>query len=98
MPNIKSAKKRMRQNEKRRLHSRRYIAASGTYEKKIRKFLLDNNLEQAKATFRLFTAIMDKAGKKKIIHKNKASRKKSQLATLINSIGKPGSEKSKDEQ
>ncbi|RME92402.1 MAG: 30S ribosomal protein S20 [Candidatus Hydrogenedentota bacterium] len=83
MPNIKSAKKRMRQNEKRRMANRAKKSAVRTAEKKLRKAIQAGNLEEAKEHYRVFTSLIDRAAKRNIFHKNTAARKKSRLAKLI---------------
>ena len=83
MPNIKSAIKRARQNEKRKSINRAKKSSVRTAEKSIRKAVQEKNLEAANTFFRKFTALMDKAAKTNIYHKNTASRKKSRLAKLI---------------
>jgi ribosomal protein S20 len=42
------------------------------------------DLELAKKELNLFASVADKAGKKNVIHKNKASRLKGRLAKSIN--------------
>ena len=83
MPNIQSAKKRMRQNIKRREQNRNKKAAVRTYEKKLRTFVGENKLDEAKEAYRVFTSLIDRAAKRNIYHKNTASRKKSRLAQFI---------------
>lgn len=83
MPNIKSAKKRMRQNTKRRARNRAKKTAIRTCEKKIRKLTQEKNLDKAKETLGVFYSLLDKAAKTNLIHKNTASRKKSRLTQLV---------------
>ena len=84
MPNIKSAKKRLRQNEKKRLQNRQKKSSIRTAEKAIRKNVESKNWEEAESHYRIFSKLIDRAAKINIFHKNTASRKKSRLALLIN--------------
>ncbi len=83
MPNIKSAKKRERQNKKRNEQNSQKKSTIRTFEKRIRKSLVEDNLEQASQFFSIFTSLIDKSAKSKFIHKNKANRKKSRMARLL---------------
>ncbi len=84
MPITRSAKKALRQNEKKNAQN---IKTKKNYKdivKNIRELVLENkNKEAEKLLPRAYKAI-DKAAKKGIIKKNTASRKKSRLTKLIN--------------
>ena len=87
MANHKSALKRARQNESRRLRNK----SSRTTVKKPVKDLrtaANNNENKESAVKRLDTAksVIDKAAKKGIIHKRTAARKISRLSKLVNSV------------
>jgi len=84
MPNIQSAIKRARQNEKRRAHNASIKSAMRTAMKKVEKHLQNNDIEAAKQAFAIATKKLDKAANKKIIHKNTAARHKQRLAKKIN--------------
>ena len=81
MPNIQSAKKRVKVSEKKNLR----IVKSGM-RTSIRKFDAavaadpTNASEQLSAT----SAVIDKAAAKGVIHKNAANRKKARLAKQLN--------------
>ena len=83
MANHKSALKRIRANEAKRLRNRFYLKTTRTFEKKLRK-----TTDKAAATELLskVTAMLDKLAKKNIIHKNKAANHKSKLAKYVNSL------------
>lgn len=88
MANIKSAIKRNKQNEKRRIRNRIYRGKARTFIRDARIAILDENLEEAReATLRAVSAL-DKATEKGILHKNNVARCKSrlmkQLANLEN--------------
>ena len=86
MPNIKSAIKRARQNEKRRQHNASQRSALRTAVKAVEAAIANNNLEEAKKAFQIATKKLDKAVTKGLIHKNAAARKKSRLAKKINAL------------
>lgn len=80
MPHTKNAEKRLRQNEKRRLHNRAVIKA---IRLQIRAF--DDALKggDAMAEYKKAAKKLDKAAAKRVIHPNSAARKKSQLARKL---------------
>lgn len=79
MANHKSALKRIRQNEKRRLYNRTYRSRARTFVKKARVSLADGDLEAAREDTRLAVQDLDKAASRGVIHRNNASRRKSRL-------------------
>ena len=81
MPHTKSAKKRVRQNLKRRLHNRYYAKTTRTFIKKLRKA---HTYEEAMALYPKVASMIDKLAKRHIIHPNKADRLKSRLMKYIN--------------
>lgn len=83
MANIQSARKRIRQNEKRRLHNRRYTAAARTYIKSARKLIEEGELEQAEEAVRLASKTLDKAARKRVIHPRNAARRKGRLMSAL---------------
>ncbi|OQY29627.1 MAG: 30S ribosomal protein S20 [Chloroflexota bacterium] len=85
---LKSSKKRIRQNEKRRERNRRYLSSSRTLVKKAKIAIADGNLEQAKEATILATQSLDKAAAKGVIHKNNASRRKSRLMKSLVALEK----------
>ncbi len=84
MANIKSAAKRARQSEKRRIHNRYYRTTARTYVKRARAQIAGNELEDAEATIQEAVKALDKAAQKKIIHPNNAARRKSRLMQALN--------------
>ncbi len=87
MPNIASAKKRTRQNEKRRLKNQAQKSAIRTQEKKVRILVAEKKLEEAQKAQVQLSSLVDKAAKKNLVHKNAASRKKSRIALLVKKAG-----------
>ncbi|MDR2084693.1 MAG: 30S ribosomal protein S20 [Bacteroidales bacterium] len=83
MANHKSALKRIRQNEKRRLH-RRYYAK--TMRNAVKKFRLLTDKAEAVEKLPQMCSMLDKMASKKIIHKNKAANLKSKLTHKVNTL------------
>ncbi len=79
MANIKSAIKRNKQNEKRRLRNRVYRGRARTFVQKARVAIDSNNPEEAKKATLEAVRELDRAAEKGIIHKNNAARRKSRL-------------------
>lgn len=84
MANTKSALKRARQNERRRLHNRVYRSAARTYVKKVRRLIEEGDLDSARIAIVSAVKALDKAAQKGVIHKNNAARRKSRLFKLLN--------------
>ena len=84
MPNIKSAKKRMRQNEKRRIYNKSIKSTVKTHVKKFLNMVEVGSIDEAKKFLPLVVSQLDKSGKKGIYHKNYIGRKKSTLFRKLN--------------
>jgi small subunit ribosomal protein S20 len=80
LANTKSAEKRMRQERKRRNHNR---AQRSRLKTAIKKVLAAQDGETAQAAFHETAAMLDRFATRRLIHPNKAARKKSQLAHFI---------------
>ena len=83
MPNCDSAKKRLRQNVVRRERNKSIKSAVKTQVKKVIAATQAGDIETAEAQFRLAAKYLDRAGAKRVIHKNAAGRKKSRLQKAI---------------
>jgi small subunit ribosomal protein S20 len=83
MPHTSSAKKRLRQYEKRRLRNRAAKSAIKTQIKKVLAVAKEGSLEQLRQEYNLAAKRLDKAAAKRVVHPNLAARKKSQLSRLI---------------
>lgn len=83
MANIKSAAKRARQAEKRRMRNRVYRSWARTAIKKARAYIQAGDFEAAEEAVRTAVRVLDKAAEKGIIHKNNAARRKSRLMRLF---------------
>jgi len=89
-----SAKKRTRQNLKRKLHKQAIKSGIKSQLKKTRVMIAAKGNESEKTTAKEITAkeakktitLLDKAVSKGIMHKNKAARLKSRLALAVNKL------------
>lgn len=88
MPNTKSAAKAMRQSQRRKATNLKTKAKARTATKTVKKLIADNSIEEALKALQEAMAQLDKAAKKRVIHKNTASRRKSRLAKAINKASK----------
>ena len=84
MANHKSALKRIRQSETRRLDNKYYAR---TTRNAVRKLRLITDKAEASAEYVKVISMLDRLAKKGVIHKNKASNLKSKLALHINKLG-----------
>ncbi|MFI5275052.1 MAG: 30S ribosomal protein S20 [Ktedonobacterales bacterium] len=84
MPNIRSAKKRMRIEEKRRLRNNTVKSTVRTYVTKARNAIAaapaDDATEEA---IREAISNLDKAASKGVVHRNNAARRKSRLMARL---------------
>jgi len=83
MANHKSALKRMRSNNKKRLRNRFQHKTARNAIKKLRE---NTNKKEAAKAFPRVVSLIDKLTKKNIIHANKAANLKSKLAKHLSSI------------
>ena len=87
MPNAKSAKKRVKVIATKTLRNKMIRSDLRTAIKKA-EFALQNNADDKVEVTRLAMKKIDCAVTKGILHKNNAARKKSSLATRLNSSAK----------
>lgn len=83
MANHKSAVKRIRQSERRRLANRYHAKTARNDVKRLRNL---KNKEEALAMLPKVASLLDKLAKRNIIHANKAANLKSSLAKHVNSL------------
>ncbi len=86
MANIASARKRARQNIKRRAHNMALRSRMRTYVKKVRRAIEAGDKEAAQAAYREAVSVLDSTANKGLIHKNKAARHKSRLNAQIKAM------------
>ena len=84
MPNIKSAKKRVKIIEKKTLTNNMIKTGYKSAVKKFEEAIAAGNLEEAKTLMSEATKKIDQACSKGVIVKNTASRKKSSLSKKLN--------------
>jgi small subunit ribosomal protein S20 len=83
MPNHKSAEKRVRQSERRRLINRTNRAKLRTSMKKLRSALEGGDGKTASSLLPITVSEIDKAVKKGALHRNAAARHKSRLTARV---------------
>ena len=81
-----SAKKRIRQNEKRRALNRWRKRSIKSAEKDFLDAVHDGDVAKAEETYRAVSKALDQVAAKGTIHKNAASRKKGRLAQRLNAV------------
>ena len=86
MPNIASAKKRMRQDAVRRARNRSARSTLRTMLRKLREAIAAKNVEECQTQFRALVKKLDKAAAKNLIHANAAARTKSRLSKAIKAL------------
>ena len=87
MPNIKSAKKRVKVSK---VYAARNQAAKSELKTSIKKFdaALDEGGEAAASAYKAAVKHVDRAVQQGILHKNNAARKKSALTVKLNKVSK----------
>jgi small subunit ribosomal protein S20 len=90
MPNIKSAIKRAKTNEQRRLRNASQKSALRTAVKQADQAVVGTDVNAATNALVLAQKKLDKAATKGLIHKNAAARKKSRLAKKLNTLSAQG--------
>ena len=83
MANHKSAEKRIRANETKRVRNR-YQAK--TMRTQIKKLTTVEKKDEAQALFKEVSSMIDKLAKKNVIHWKKAANQKSKLAKRVNAL------------
>jgi small subunit ribosomal protein S20 len=83
MANHKSAEKRIRANEAKRLRNRYQHKTARTF---IKKLTATKTKDEATALLKEVTSMIDKLAKKNIIHWKKAANQKSALAKMVNKL------------
>jgi small subunit ribosomal protein S20 len=84
LANSPSAEKRIRQAQKRYEHNR---AQRSRMKTAIKKVLGAPDATAADAAYREVSAMLDRMASRRVIHPNKAARKKSQLARHVAGLG-----------
>jgi small subunit ribosomal protein S20 len=79
MPNIKSAKKKMKQDVSRTKRNESYKGKIESVMKAVTKGVKGKKADLIKKAY----SVIDKAAKKNVIHKNRAARMKSRVTRLV---------------
>ena len=85
MANIKSQKKRNRQNERRRVANKDVRSALKTYMKRFGEALDSGDQENARVALQQASRELDKAASKGTLHRNAAANRKSLMARRLDS-------------
>jgi small subunit ribosomal protein S20 len=83
MPITKSAKKALRQSQKRKKQNLVWKTKIKKLEKEIKKLTEEKKIKEVKKILPQFYKTVDKAVKNNVLKKNTASRKKSKMAKVI---------------
>ncbi|TNE93497.1 MAG: 30S ribosomal protein S20 [Gammaproteobacteria bacterium] len=86
MANSPQARKRAKQNEKRRQHNAGLRSMVRTYIKKTNAAIASGEVEAAQAAYAAAVPVIDRMADKGIIHKNKAARHKSRLNAQVKAL------------
>ena len=86
MPNIKSAKKRVKVIETKTLRNAMIKSQLKTFIKKFEALVAGGDKAEATEAYKAAVKKLDQSCAKCIMHKNNCARKKSQLTLLLNSI------------
>lgn len=86
MANLKSAIKRIRTNETKRVQNQSLKSSMRTKIKRVDTFIEANDAENAKAAYKDAVQAIDRTVQKGAIHKNSGNRFKSRLAKKINNL------------
>lgn len=86
MANSPQARKRARQNDKRREHNNALRSKMRTSVKNVRKAIVAGEKDQAQAAFKVAVPVLDSMTGKGIIASNTAARYKSRMNTAIKSM------------
>lgn len=87
MPNTRSAAKRVRQAERRRLRNKMYRSRVRTAIKRVRQATTP---EQRQEALRRAMSLLDRAAAKGIFHRNKSRRLKSRLCAFVQKLETAG--------
>jgi small subunit ribosomal protein S20 len=86
MPNTKSAERRMRNSARKSSQNRTVKSRLHNLEKKYAELLGAGKKEDASATYRQLSSVLDKAAKTGVIHRARANRSKSRLGVRLRAV------------
>lgn len=82
MANTLSQKKRIQRGERERLENRRYTSKIKTYFRRLERAVAEGDDTAADSEHRVLVQTIDKAVKRRAIHRNTGARKKSRAARV----------------
>jgi small subunit ribosomal protein S20 len=83
LANTKSALKRIRSSERKRLRNRVFRSRARTHIRRTRKLIDEGRTEEAREAAQQAVSTLDKAASKGIIHRKNAARRKSRLMRML---------------
>lgn len=86
MPNLKTSIKDLRKTKRRTINNDRLRNRIKKSVKKFKDLIKSGEKDAAEKTLKHTYKVLDKAAKKNVINKGRASRKKSRLATQLNKL------------
>ena len=86
MANHKSALKRAKQNEIKRVRNKSYKTKVKKAVKEVRAAVASNSEPEARESLKKAVSIIQKTSSKGVIHKNQASRRVSRLENQVNQL------------
>ena len=86
MPNIKSAKKRVKVTATKTLRNKMFKSQMKTTVKKFYAAVESGDKKAAAEAYKAAVVIIDKAAARNVIHKNAAAHKKSQFTLALNKM------------
>lgn len=86
MANLKSAIKRIRTNDTKRLQNQSFKSEMRSQIRNVETLIEANDVENATVAFKTASRKIDKTVQKGIIHKNNGNRQKSRLAKKLKSL------------
>lgn len=86
MANLKSAKKRVSVNNRKRINNMRYKSDMRTQIKRLESLISENDKSSAQAALQLVNKKIDKAVQKGAVHRNNGDHHKSRLSKRVNKL------------
>lgn len=87
MANSKSALKRVKVSERRRLRNRTYRSAARTMVRRAESVIATGDVDAAAVAVGGAVSMLDRTAGKGVIHRNNAARRKSRLMSKYNKMG-----------
>ena len=88
MPNLKTSIKDLRSSKRKTVYNDRLRKRVKRSTKKFQEYVSKEDKSSAEKSLKQVYKVLDKASKKNVIPKGKASRKKSRLANQLNKLSK----------